>query len=203
MGALAQNDKTVVGLERMLAEWRADAALCADVAPISMADSLGGESGARDRRCLLYSRGPLVLHMLRTSIGDKRFIAATKKFLDTADRRPASTDDYVRTVSGIVEMDMGWFFDQWFRGTGIAHVDVEHHVDAGSNGEYHLWGVVKQTPGAGFKKLLVPLVWQKDGEADGRVVFADEPEKKFAFVLPFKPGSIKPDPYQNNLASYK
>jgi len=35
------------------------------------------------------------------------------------------------------------------------------------------------------------------------VVFADQPEKKFEFLLSAKPGPIKPDPFRNNLASYK
>jgi hypothetical protein len=41
------------------------------------------------------------------------------------------------------------------------------------------------------------------GKPEARVVFADQPEKKFEFMLPAKPGAIKADPYQNNLAVYK
>jgi hypothetical protein len=29
------------------------------------------------------------------------------------------------------------------------------------------------------------------------------PTTKFEFLLPVKPGSIKPDPFRNNLAAYK
>jgi aminopeptidase N len=203
VGALAGNDKTVVGFNQMLAQWRADSNICAQVAPISMANSLGGERGGAERRCLLYSRGPLVLHMLRTSIGNERFFAATKKFLDTANTGPASTDDYAKAVSDVVQMDMGWYFDQWVRRSGNAVVDVEQHVDVASNGQYRLWGAVRQTPGDGFKKLLVPLVWENKGTTEARVVFADQPEKKFDFLVPAKPGAVKPDPFQNNLATYK
>jgi aminopeptidase N len=203
MGALAANDKTLVGFNRMLAEWRADDDLCADVAPISMANNLGGEKGWQERRCLLYSRGPLVLHMLRTSIGNDRFNAATRKFLDTANTGPATTDDYAKAVSDVVQMDMRWYFDQWVRKSGNATVDVEQHLDPGPNGQFRLWGVMRQAPGDGFRKLLVPLVWDNGGKPEARVVFADQPEKKFEFLLPTKPGTIKPDPFENNLATYK
>jgi hypothetical protein len=203
MGALAANDKTVVGLNRMLAEWRADSKLCVNVAPISMANSLGGEHGGAERRCLLYSRGPLVLHMLRTSIGNDRFFGATKKFLDAANTGPVTTDDYAKAISAVVQMDMDWYFDQWVRRTGDAQVDVEQHLDEAAGGQYRLWGTVRQSPGDGFKKLLVPLVWENGGKTEARVVFADQPEKKFEFLLPAKPGTIKPDPFQNNLAVYK
>ncbi len=203
MGSLAANDKTVVGFNRMLAEWRADDNLCADVAPISMANSLGGEKGWQERRCLLYSRGPLVIHMLRTSIGNDRFNAATRRFLDTANTGPATTDDYAKAVSDVVQMDMRWYFDQWVRKSGDARVDVEQHVEPAANGQFRLWGAVRQIPGDGFKKLLVPLVWDNGGKPEARVVFADQPEKKFEFLLPAKPGTIKPDPFENNLATYK
>jgi hypothetical protein len=203
MGVLAGSDKAIVGFERMLAEWKVDAKICSDVAPISMASYLSGDSGRQDRRCLLYSRGPLVLHMLRTSIGNDRFFGATKKFLDTANTGPATTEDYAKAVSDVVQMDMRWYFDQWVRSTGYAQVDVEQHVDPATNGRFRLWGAVRQTAGTGFKKLLVPLVWDNGGKPESRVVFADEPEKKFEFFLPSKPGAIKADPFQNNLAIYK
>jgi hypothetical protein len=203
VGVLAGSEKTVVGFEHMLAEWRTDSKICSDVAPISMASYLSGDSGRQDRRCLLYSRGPLVLHMLRTSIGNDRFFGATKKFLETANTGPATTEDYAKAVSDVVQMDMHWYFDQWVRSTGSAQVDVEQHVDPSAGGQYKLWGAVRQKPGGGFKKLLVPLVWESGGKSEARVVFADQPEKKFEFLLPTKPGAIKADPFQNNLAVYK
>jgi len=203
MGTLASKEKAIHGFDEMLIEWRAEAKNCAAAGTISTANYLGGEDGHRDRECLLYNRGPLVLHMLRTSIGNERFFTATKKFLDTANTGPASTDDYAKAVSDVVQMDMGWYFEQWVRRSGNATVDVEQHVDVASNGQYRLWGAVRQTPGEGFKKLLVPLVWDNKGTTEARVVFADQPEKKFEFLVPVKPGGVKPDPFQNNLAVYK
>ena len=98
---------------------------------------------------------------------------------------------------------MNWYFDQWIRRSGNAKVNVELNVDSAANGQFRLWGAIRQTPGHGFKKLLVPLVWNNGGKSDARVVFADQPEKKFEFLLPAKPGTIKPDPFENNLATYK
>jgi aminopeptidase N len=186
IGALAATDKTVVGFNRMLAEWRADDRHCSDVAPISMANTLGGENGRKERRCLLYSRGPLVLHMLRTSIGNDRFFAATKRFLDTANIGPATTDDYSKAVSDVVQMDMRWFFDQWVRRSGNAHVDVEQHVEPAANGQFRLSGT-STVAGRWFRNCS-SLVWDTAG-VEARVVFADQPEK--VRVLPAdKPGTI-------------
>ncbi len=203
MGAMASKEKAIHGFDSMLIEWRAEQNYCAKGGTIATANFLGGLEGYRDRACLLYCRGPLVLHMLRTSIGNDRFFAATKAYLDAANSGPATTADFVRAVSGAVKMDMGWFFDQWVSRSGNAQVDVEQHVDRAADGQYRLWGAVRQTPGDGFKKLLVPLVWDNGGKPEARVVFADQPEKKFEFLLPVKPGAIKPDPFQNNLAVYR
>jgi aminopeptidase N len=203
MGMIAAKEKTVYGFNDMLIEWRADGKNCTTGGTIATANYLGGRDGYRDRRCLLYSRGPLVLQMLRTSIGNDRFAAATRKYLDAADGGPVTTDDYAKAVSDVVQMDMRWYFDQWVRRSGNAAVDVDKHVDPAEGGQYRLWGTIRQTPGTGFKKLLVPLVWESGGKTEARVVFADQPEKKFEFMLPTKPGVIKPDPFQNNLAVYK
>ncbi|HEX4825083.1 MAG TPA: M1 family aminopeptidase [Candidatus Polarisedimenticolaceae bacterium] len=203
MGAMNGDDKNVFGFNKMIANWKGQDKYCTDGAPIAAADYLGGEDGDKDRTCLLYARGPLVLHMLRTSIGNDRFAAAAKKYLDTANNGPATTDDYAKALSDIMQMDMRWYVDQWVRRSGNAQVGIEQHLDADGPGGYKLWGVIRQAPGDGFKKLLVPFVWDNGGKTEARVVFADEPEKKFEFKLASKPGTVKPDPYQNNLAVYK
>jgi len=203
MGAMGGDDKSVFGFNKMLANWRGQDKYCTDGAPIAAANYLGGEDGSKDRTCLLYARGPLVLHMLRTSIGNDRFAAAAKRFLDTANNGPATTDDYAKALSDVMQMDMRWYVDQWVRRSGNAQVDIEQHLDPDGPSGYKLWGVIRQTPGDGFKKLLVPFVWDNGGKPEARVVFADEPEKKFEFKLATKPGAVKPDPHQNNLAVYK
>jgi hypothetical protein len=203
MGAIGAKEQTLYGLDEMLSDWRAAEKTCTTGGTIATADYLGGWDWNRDRSCLLNDRGPLVLHMLRTSIGNDRFFAATKRYLDAANAGPATTEDYVRAVSETVQMDMSWFFDQWVRKSGNATVDVEQHVDVSAAGQYRLSGTMRQAPGDGFKKLLIPLVWNNGGKLEARVVFADQPEKRFEFVLPAKPGTIKPDPFGNNLAVYK
>jgi peptidase M1-like protein len=204
MGALASSASSVAGFPRMLAEWRADNKLCQDVAPISAANALGGSGAFMERRCLLYMRGPLVLHMLRTMIGNDRFAAATKLYLERANMGPATTRDFAKAVSETVGQDMGWYFDQWIQHTGTPIVEVDHKLAPGANGSYRLFGTMRQTAGpGGFKKLMVPLVYELGGKTQGKVVFLDQPEKTFEFVLEGKPASVKVDPFQNNLAVYR
>jgi len=148
MGAIGAKEKSIYGFDEMLVDWRADDQNCMAGGTIATADYLGGWNRSRDRSCLLNSRGPLVLHMLRTSIGNDRFFAATKQFLDNANFGPATTDDFATAVSDVVQTDMRWYFDQWVRNAGNAQVAVEQHVDRTADGRFRLWGTVRQTPGS-------------------------------------------------------
>ena len=203
MGALAAQDKTVRGFGQLLAEWRADNKICDDVAPISSANLLGGYGALMERRCLLYMRGPLVLHMLRTMMGDQRFLAANKLFLDRANVGPATTRDFARAVSETVGSDMTWFFDQWIDASGTPTIEVDFKLAPGTNGAYRLFGTMREAAGPRFKKVMVPLVYELDGKTTGSVVFLDQPEKAFEFSIRGKPGPVRVDPFGNNLAVYK
>ena len=203
MGAMALRDTRPVGFEHMLARWRDESKTCDDAAPIITADYLGGTSAGFERRCLLYCRGPLVLHMLRTMIGNDRFMAAMRTFLETSRDGPATTDDFAKAVSATVGTDMRWFFDQWVRGSGIPTIDVATHVEGAPGGKFRLSGTMRQAAGVRFKKIVIPLVFDIGGKPESRVVFADQPETKFEFLLDRKPGLVKVDPFHNNLAVYR
>jgi hypothetical protein len=203
IGVMAKDEARVVGFPELLAEWRAEAKSCNNGAPIAGANYLGGDSGWRDRFCLLYDRGPLVLHMLRTSMGNERFFSAVASYLDSAAIGPATTDDFARAVSAKVGSNMSWFFDDWYAKGGVAHIQVDDRIDRAAGGQFRLAGRLRQAAGPDFKRLLVPLVWESGGKTEVRIVFDDQPERNFEFLLPAKPGSIKLDPFQNNLATYK
>lgn len=203
MGALAGKSHTVWSFENSLADWRDDDAICGDVAPIATADYLGGERAFMERRCLLYMRGPLVLHMLRTMVGDERFNHAVRSFIEEAHHGPATTDDLAATFSRVVGTDMRWFFDEWYRDTGIPTLEVDTSVSAGPKGTYRLSGTIHEAPGEHFKKMLVPIAYTLDGKRGAKVVFVDKPETSFDYSLPGRPSGVKVDPYRNNIAVYK
>lgn len=75
--------------ERMHQGWRRRTARCADL-PIAAANDLAGEQAAGDRTCLLYDRGPLVLHMLRAIAGEERFFSILRDYLDSARTAPVT-----------------------------------------------------------------------------------------------------------------
>jgi hypothetical protein len=42
-------------------------------------------------------------------------------------------------------------------------------------------GTIRQSPGAGFKKLVLPFVWESNGKQESRAIFVEQPEQTFEF----------------------
>jgi aminopeptidase N len=202
MGASETNINGTVGFKDMPADWRAVAPECALAGALDSASILGGEKGSRDSYCLLYSRGPLVLHMFRTAVGDANFFLVLRKLLDRANYGPTTTEDLKQVVKDTLRTDMGWFFDQWFSESGIPTIDVDEHV-VSSGGGYALSGKVEQLPDT-FKKMIIPfLIEYPGGSREVKLVFQETPYQGFNFPISGKPTSVKVDPSGNNLAVYK
>jgi len=202
MAATEPNESLVTGFPRMFAQWQSDAKLCEDT-PIEMANYLTGDSGAMKRFCLLYDRGPLVLHMLHTMVGNERFYAILKTFLDQANNGPASLEDFQKASREVLQSDMDWFFQQWFREAGTPEVRTEHTVHE-SGGKFTLIARATQPPGTSFKKLLIPFVVDYGaGKREVKLLFEDKPEVEGRFDLLQKPQSVAVDPSRNNLAVYR
>jgi hypothetical protein len=204
MGAGQTDERRVVGFKRMYAEWRSYAMHdCPDL-PLIAANSMGGREGAQDRWCLLYSRGPLVLHMLRTMVGEEKFFAILRRYLDRAAYGTATTEDLKKAASETMNFDLGWFFDEWFREGGIPTIKVEQTVESGEGGKYVLSGRVQQDDGPAFKKMVIPLVLDyPNGGREVKIVFQERPAQEFRFELRDKPKKVAVDPSNNNLAVYR
>jgi peptidase M1-like protein len=202
MGASETSIHGTVGFKDMLADWRAVAPECADAGALDSASILGGEKGSRDSYCLLYSRGPLVLHMFRTMVGDENFFRVLRKLLERANYGPTTTADLKQVVKETLHSDMSWFFDQWFSESGIPTINVDEHVVSSGSG-YALSGKVEQLPDA-FKKMVIPfLIEYPGGSREVKLVVQETPHQAFSLPLAGKPSSVKVDPSGNNLAIYK
>ncbi len=99
---------------------------------------------------MTYEKGAWVVHMLRTMMYDlqtkkeDRFIAMMRDFYRFHQGRSASTDDFQGIVERHAGMPMGWFFDQWVRGSGIPTFRVAWKSEPADNGRYRVRLRVKQ-----------------------------------------------------------
>lgn len=202
MAAADPDQRDVQGFPQMFALWRQESRLCTDLA-IEAANMLAGPGAPDKRRCLLYSRGPLVLHMLRAMAGEDRFFAVLRRYLEEGSHGPVTTDDFQRAAEEVLGTDLGWFFDDWVRKGGVPTIQVEFAVKAAPAGAI-LEGKAEQAEGGSFRRILIPLVLDLDGgRREVRLVFQDRPVKDFRFVLTEMPKKVTVDPGRNNLAAYR
>ena len=204
MSASAPDERQAETFPQMFSEWQFQARACKSVGSLETASMLGGENAYRDYRCLVYNRGPLVLHMLRTLAGNEKFFAILRRFLERGREGPVTTDDFRIAVEEVLGTDMKWFFEQWYRQGGIPEIKVDHRVEPAANGTFVLTGKARQAQGPAFRKIHIPLVLEMEGGArELRLVFQERPVEEFRFDLEEKPRKVSVDPYRNNLAEYR
>ncbi len=204
MGAGETDERRVAGFKRMYGEWKLYTTRdCPDL-PLAAANNMGGEDGAKDRWCLLYSRGPLILHMLRAMVGEEKFFSILRLYLEKASYGRATTEDLKKAAAETLKFNLDWFFDEWFREGGIPSIKVEQLVVPGTGGRYVLSGRAEQAEGPSFKKMIIPLVLDyPDGSREVKIVFQEKPVQEFRFEIRERPKKIAVDPANNNLAVYR
>jgi len=76
-----------------------------------------------------YPKGALVLHMLRTIVGDDPFFATLSHFLHRNAFDAVDTYDFIRSVKTVTGQNLDWFFDQWLFKPGNPVLDIKSEWD--------------------------------------------------------------------------
>lgn len=79
-----------------------------------------------------YQKGALVLHMLRSLVGDKSFFAIISNFLHRFAFDVVDTADFIRTVKATTGQNLDWFFEQWLFKPGHPVFEVSSQWDPAS-----------------------------------------------------------------------
>ena len=77
-----------------------------------------------------YTKGALVLHMLRMRLGDEVFFGAVADYIDRYKFETVETDDFRRVLEEASGQSLERFFRQWVVQPGMPHVSVELDWDA-------------------------------------------------------------------------
>ncbi|MEM7549133.1 MAG: M1 family metallopeptidase [Bacteroidota bacterium] len=78
-----------------------------------------------------YAKGGLVLHMLRSYVGDEVFFKSLQKYLQDNALSSVELADLRQSFEEVSGEDLNWFFDQWFLAPGHPVLEVEHNYDTG------------------------------------------------------------------------
>jgi aminopeptidase N len=122
-------------LSAYLADWKSGVRR-----PIVTANYDSAETMTRDNYS--FSRGALVLHMLRKHLGEGGWRKSIRQYVKSNAGRSVSTEDFRRAVEEATGEPMDWFFDQWLYRMGHPVFEVTQNYDAAKR---QLTLTVKQT----------------------------------------------------------
>ncbi|MFQ5700376.1 MAG: M1 family metallopeptidase [Acidobacteriota bacterium] len=184
-----------------LKDWR-DAARIADPhAPIAWANNVSGVNSGQWRTGLIYDKGPYVLHMLRMQIGHENYVKAMKNALAKYRFKQIKTDELVREIEAVVGYKLDYFFDQWFRETGIPKFHYTSDVRQSEDGKWLATIKISQADKDHAKIVLMPVFFHFGKD---RVVVKNRPvlkaEDVYRVKLPEKPDRISLDDNRTLLA---
>lgn len=121
-----------------------------------------GVSGS-DYFPIIYRKGAWVLHMLRNMLLDlntmkeDRFTTMMRDFFLTYQGRDATTEDFQRIAEKHVGVSLGWFFDQWVKGTGIPTYHWSWTSEPAEEGRYRLILKVRQEGVPSTFQMYIPI----------------------------------------------
>lgn len=71
-----------------------------------------------------YPKAALVIHMLRSILGDDAFFRTLKHFLHEHAFQPVDTHDFIKAVKTVSGQNLDWFFQQWLYSPGHPVLNV-------------------------------------------------------------------------------
>ncbi len=89
----------------------------------------GDTSKLFDRPSITYSKGGVVVHMLREQVGDANFWKGVNLYLTRHRFGSVETPDLMRAMEEVSGQKLDWFFDQWVYGTSHPKLTVRQQYD--------------------------------------------------------------------------
>jgi aminopeptidase N len=134
-----------------------------------------------------YSKGAVLLHMLRKTVGDEAFFTALKLYLKKFAYKKAEIHDLRMVFEEVTGEDLNWFFDQWFLQAGHPKLTVKHSYNTTTkkiqltvNQEHDL----RYTPL--YRLPLYVDIWVK-GKKNRYAVVIDEQKEVFEWEAAAQP----------------
>jgi aminopeptidase N len=146
----------------------------------------------------LYEKGGLVLHELRTRLGDEAFRAVVQAYVGAHAHGSVETVDLARAVERATGRNLDRFFDEYLHRAGHPQLKVDVRWDA----QHQVVRLgVKQTQQAEPYALTLPVELVSDGRTSTHALWLDEKEHVFTVPAPSEPKQVLVDPRRHLLAT--
>ncbi|MEO7454050.1 MAG: M1 family metallopeptidase [Fimbriimonadales bacterium] len=145
-----------------------------------------------------YSKGAVILHMLRRHVGDKAFFEGIKLYLTRFRHTPVETDDFRQCISETSGKDLENWFDQWvFRpGHLIMETSWTH-----AGGKIEL--TIKQAQATGLYEFDTVVEITSGTSKTRRPIHVSAAETIVSIDAPMKPDKVTVDPDRDILCVSK
>jgi hypothetical protein len=146
----------------------------------------------------VYKKGAWVMHMLRIlmldlkTMNEDRFTETMRDFYRTYEGKRASTEDFRRVAETHLDVDLGWFFEQWVYGTDIPTYRVAYRTENAEGGQYRVKLQVEQQNVGDEFQMYIPVTLDLGNNQIARVrVKVRGPKSVIELpLMPAKPKSI-------------
>ena len=144
----------------------------------------------------VYSKGAMLLHMLRMGLGDEVFTQGTRLYLDRFKFRCAETDDFRHCMEEASGQSLERFFDQWAYRPGLPRFEIDLEYDDATGG---LAVTVDQTQRIDWRnpvyEVRLPLLLKyEDGTSEYVYVGVDSRHVRTTFKTGLRPKDVSVDP---------
>ncbi len=171
-------------------------ALTEDTVPVIQAARLDDYSP--ELWALSGSKGASVMHMLRYVMGDEKFFAALKSFLQQSTWKSVNTEDFRKAAEAAYGQDLGYFFIQWIESSGAPEFHLEYTVFRTQKG-FRVMGKIAQDMDT--FRMPVQLKIETEGNPEQQQVEVMGTSSEFTIETFGKPKKIVIDP-NNKLLRY-
>jgi aminopeptidase N len=112
-------------------------------ASISRAPAQLNDQSPAYRSVVLY-KGAYVYHMLRTTMGDEKFLSLLKSYYSTNKGHNAGIDDFETLADKVSGQKLRGFFGMWIDSTGVPEFKVEYSIIRTKESKFKVRGTVRQ-----------------------------------------------------------
>lgn len=148
-----------------------------------------------------YQKGALVLHMLRTELGDRLFRKSLRKYCLDNRMKNVETSDLIKAISEATGRNMQPFFDQWIFSAGFPELKAKYSY---SSEKRQIELRISQTQKTDELTKLFSLgidisIQLPGGKRREEKVRLDRQEGRFTFEVRERPLFVSIDPHNNLL----
>lgn len=137
-----------------------------------------------------YSKGGLLLHTLRSEVGDQAFFKSLNLYLTKHAYKSVEVHDLRLAFEDITGKDMNWFFNQWFLASGYPQLKIDKRYDDSKKALIVKVSQTQDTSKVAVYKLPLSIQILENSLITNKKVYLEKREQEFEFPVKQQPDFV-------------